>query len=432
MPDVAIKVENLAKLYQIGAQKNGSLRETLAGGLRKIVSSGKAKPTNDFWALNDVSFEIKPGEAVGIIGKNGAGKSTLLKILSRITEPTKGRIEINGRVSSLLEVGTGFHPELTGRENVFLNGTIMGMTRREIKAKFDEIVDFSGVEQFIDTPVKFYSSGMYVRLAFAVAAHLEPEILIIDEVLAVGDAEFQKKCLGKMGEVAGQGRTVIFVSHSLAAISTLCKYGVLLHRGEVAYVGDIHKAVQKYILSARYATAEKIWENEAEAPGNDIVKITSVRILYREAVCGSIPISDDFYVEIKFTTLQPECRLSIGLQLFDKSDVGVLASVNWASASSNTDPLTNTVFPAGKFKTRCRIPGNLLNEGSFYINAVILSDVSNIEAMAAEAVSFEVVDNGEMRKEYTGDWLGVVRPKLEWHTEAIAQPKLFFDSLTLL
>ncbi len=247
MPDVAIKVENLAKLYQIGAQKNGSLRETLAGGFRKIVSSGKAKPNNDFWALNDVSFEIKLGEAVGIIGKNGAGKSTLLKILSRITEPTKGRIEINGRVSSLLEVGTGFHPELTGRENVFLNGTIMGMTRREIKAKFDEIVDFSGVEKFIDTPVKFYSSGMYVRLAFAVAAHLEPEILIIDEVLAVGDAEFQKKCLGKMGEVAGQGRTVIFVSHQMAAISRLCQKAIYLESGRIAHADEASKVIEIYL-----------------------------------------------------------------------------------------------------------------------------------------------------------------------------------------
>jgi lipopolysaccharide transport system ATP-binding protein len=247
MADIAIKVESLSKLYQIGTSRSGSLRESLADKWN-ILTGKKSEATQDFWALRDLSFEIRQGEAVGIIGKNGAGKSTLLKILSRITEPSKGRIEIDGRVASLLEVGTGFHPELSGRENVFLNGTILGMTRREIKARFDEIVDFSGVEKFIDTPVKYYSSGMYVRLAFAVAAHLEPEILIIDEVLAVGDAEFQKKCLTKMEDVTrNHGRTILYVSHNLWTVKHLCSHGLVLNKGQLKYAGNATAASEYYM-----------------------------------------------------------------------------------------------------------------------------------------------------------------------------------------
>lgn len=237
----AISIKGLSKRYSIGVVKDTSFRASLAGIFKK-----KEKPNNDFWALKDVSFDVEQGEVIGIIGKNGAGKSTLLKVLSKITQPTEGRIEINGRVASLLEVGTGFHPELTGRENIYLNGTLLGMTRKEVAEKLEEIVEFSGVRKFIDTPVKHYSSGMYVRLAFSVAAHLEPEILIIDEVLAVGDAEFQKKCMGKMKDVAGEGRTVIFVSHDLAAVRKLCTRGVLLEHGEIIYKGDTQKVLDKY------------------------------------------------------------------------------------------------------------------------------------------------------------------------------------------
>jgi lipopolysaccharide transport system ATP-binding protein len=242
MPDTAISVTNLTKTYRLGPGKSGSLRESLSN-----LKRDNPKDSNHFRALDDLSFSINRGDIVGIIGKNGAGKSTLLKILSQITRPTEGRIEINGRVASLLEVGTGFHPELTGRENIYLNGTILGMTRKEVKAKFDEIVAFSGVEKFIDTPVKHYSSGMYVRLAFAVAAHLEPEILIIDEVLAVGDAEFQKKCLGKMKSVASEGRTVLFVSHNLAALNAICEKGIVLKQGKLVYQGEIEKAIDNYL-----------------------------------------------------------------------------------------------------------------------------------------------------------------------------------------
>lgn len=250
MSEIAIKVEGIGKKYRIGQKKSGEFRETFGNILRSFrpaADSQQPAAQKEFWALKDISFELKQGEAVGIIGRNGAGKSTLLKVLSRITKPTTGRFEINGRVSSLLEVGTGFHPELTGRENIFLNGTILGMRRTEIKAKFDEIIAFSGVEEFIDTPVKHYSSGMKVRLAFSVAAHLEPEILIIDEVLAVGDAEFQKKCLGKMEDVTGEGRTVLFVSHNMGAIEKLCNLSLLLNQGKVEYIGNTEDTIQIYL-----------------------------------------------------------------------------------------------------------------------------------------------------------------------------------------
>jgi lipopolysaccharide transport system ATP-binding protein len=260
MSNIAIKVENISKCYRIGLNEElyDTLGGALVGWLKSPISNFKrvqklSKFTNDnsddiFWAVDDISFEVKQGEVLGIIGRNGAGKSTLLKILARITEPTSGRAEINGRVASLLEVGTGFHQELTGRENVYLNGTILGMTKTEISKKFDEIVDFSGIEKFIDTPVKRYSSGMRVRLAFAVAAHLEPEILLIDEVLAVGDTGFQKKCIGKMSDIAGEGRTVLFVSHNMAAVQSLCSRGILLKDGSVLLNSEINEVVNKYIL----------------------------------------------------------------------------------------------------------------------------------------------------------------------------------------
>lgn len=249
MTDIAIRVENLSKLYRIGAPRarHDTLRDVVSSLFRPRSSPAPRGTDTDLWALKDVSFEIKQGEVVGVIGRNGAGKSTLLKILSRITEPTSGRVALHGRVASLLEVGTGFHPELTGRDNIYLNGAILGMKRREIDRKFDEIVDFAEIERFLDTPVKRYSSGMYVRLAFAVAAHLEPEILLVDEVLAVGDVAFQRKCLGKMGSVARQGRTVMFVSHNLAAIRRLCARSTLFHLGMIAADGDTWSVLEKYL-----------------------------------------------------------------------------------------------------------------------------------------------------------------------------------------
>jgi len=270
MSEKAIIVENLWKGYQLGSGKSGNLRETLSN----LFSSSK-KEKDTFWALQDISFTINKGEAVGIIGRNGAGKSTLLKILSRITAPTKGGFELNGRVSSLLEVGTGFHPELTGRENIYLNGTILGMTRAEVKLKFDEIVAFAEVEKFLDTPVKRYSSGMYVRLAFAVAAHLEPEILIVDEVLAVGDAEFQKKCLGKMKDVSGEGRTVLFVSHNMAAIQNLCDKAIYLKNGQIQLIGELDKVISTYLKASSDSNSINL-EDRKDRSGNGVIKFTSV------------------------------------------------------------------------------------------------------------------------------------------------------------
>ncbi len=302
MSDIAVRVENLGKCYQIGQAKSGDFRQSFGSWMDKLRGRGgeQIAESKEFWALKDVSFEIKKGEAVGIIGRNGAGKSTLLKILSRITEPTKGRFEINGRVSSLLEVGTGFHPELSGRENIFLNGTILGMKRREIKAKFDEIVAFSGVEKFIDTPVKHYSSGMKVRLAFSVAAHLEPEILIIDEVLAVGDAEFQKKCLGKMDEVSKSGgRTVLFVSHNMAAVEGLCARGILLGEGRVSKIGSSIEVITSYLSVNENYEANL---SKRVSTGSKRVIFTQMQVLNEEVEfkivegCFQVP----FYSNIKF------------------------------------------------------------------------------------------------------------------------------------
>jgi lipopolysaccharide transport system ATP-binding protein len=281
-----IRVENLSKQYKLGADRKpySTLRESLVESVKKPLNAFKRNAgnadANSFWALQDINFEVMPGEVVGIIGRNGAGKSTLLKILSRITEPTKGKIELYGRVGSLLEVGTGFHPELTGRENIFLNGAILGMRREEITKKFDEIVSFAEIEKFLDTPVKHYSSGMYTRLAFAVAANLEPEVLIVDEVLAVGDAEFQKKCLGKMKSVSDkEGRTVLFVSHNMAAVQTLCQKAISLHQGQIRQYGKTTKVVNDYLSTARKNQFSREWNDMQEAPGNDLVKIKSIKLV---------------------------------------------------------------------------------------------------------------------------------------------------------
>src|SRR5438094_366500 len=291
MSDVAIRVAGLGKQYQIGGDRKPyktireSLTDTVLGPLRRLRAGLSADAVNGeqaFWALKDVSFEVNRGEVVGIIGRNGAGKSTLLKILSRITEPTEGEVEIAGRVGSLLEVGTGFHPELTGRENVYLNGAILGMKRSEIDRKFDEIVAFSEIEKFLETPVKHYSSGMYTRLAFAVAAHLEPEILLVDEVLAVGDARFQKKCLNKMHDVGHQGRTVLFVSHNMPAITRLCARTILLDEGSVLHDGPSHQVVSAYLNSGLGTTAAREWPDPAKAPGGEVARLRAVRVRTEE------------------------------------------------------------------------------------------------------------------------------------------------------
>lgn len=333
MNNTAIKVENISKLYQIGKSSSISLRDSVSNTMNKLIGKGKIENnTTDFWALRDVSFEIQQGDVVGVIGKNGAGKSTLLKILSRITEPTTGKITINGRVGSLLEVGTGFHPELSGRENIYLNGSILGMKRSEIQSKFDEIVDFSGIENFIDTPVKRYSSGMYVRLAFAVAAHLEPEILIIDEVLAVGDAEFQKKCLGKMKDVAGHGRTVLFVSHNMGAIRTLCNNSLFLSNGSNIFFGNVGTGLELYSQnSVKDFILEKKFEYTSQFPISPIS--ISLLVEGNNAIGGIIDFLTPFGVKLKYRV--NESVKNRGIILLLKDHDGVLMQCFDISQNNN-------------------------------------------------------------------------------------------------
>lgn len=347
MSDTVIQVENLSKKYIIGHQQAGAyqynaLRDVIANGVRslghKIRHSRKAiQPANqeEFWALKDVSFEVKRGEVVGIIGRNGAGKSTLLKILSRITEPTTGRIKLKGRVASLLEVGTGFHPELTGRENIFLNGAVLGMSKAEINRQFDEIVEFAEISRFLDTPVKRYSSGMYVRLAFAVAAHLEPEILVVDEVLAVGDAAFQKKCLGKMGSVAQmEGRTVLFVSHQMNAIQHLCNKSLLIEGGKISLKGDTDLIVQQYLLRSKQLT-QSLLSSRQDRRGNGHIRLTSLTLYKDEHDSSSVVMTGQnvaILIEYKNNTLQDLRNLKI--------DIGVNNQygnrITWLSSDKNS------------------------------------------------------------------------------------------------
>ncbi len=425
MSNPIIEIENLGKKYRIGALREPylSLRDSVAHKTKHVwnVLRGKEhvqQKQDDFWALKDVSFSVNEGEAVGIIGRNGAGKSTLLKILSQITPPTEGRITMRGRVASLLEVGTGFHPELSGRENIYLNGAILGMTRKEIRRKFDEIVAFAEVEKFLDTPVKRYSSGMYVRLAFAVAAHLEPEILVVDEVLAVGDAEFQKKCLGKMGDVAREGRTVLFVSHNMGAISKLCPRTVLLVDGSIRLDDSSSSVISQYITLGAECKGDAVWSNPETAPGNDTVRLHSIRIVSNGEVSSDVDIQKDIMVEIEYWNLKPETKLHVSIHLLSSMGVEVLASANMPSANLICDSWFGKHYPSGLFRTTCVLPGNFLNEGRYSINVILLSTAS-IELFLQDALAFTVHETGAMRQEYTGGWLGVVRPKLAWQTQRL-------------
>jgi lipopolysaccharide transport system ATP-binding protein len=382
MSEAVITVENLGKKYrlrhQAERQRYTALRDVLADRTKSVarrvwsaIGSSSSRPSavhkpcsiEDFWALKDLSFEVKQGEVAGIIGRNGAGKSTLLKILSRITEPTTGRVHLRGRVASLLEVGTGFHPELTGRENIFLNGAILGMARLEIKRKFDEIVAFAEVEQFLDTPVKRYSSGMYVRLAFAVAAHLEPEILIVDEVLAVGDAEFQKKCLGKMHDVAEQkGRTVLFVSHNMQAVQSLCGRAILIEAGRIAAQGPTQGVVAQYLAQSSSSTGQICWD-EATAPGNDEFKLLGVRAFDEDgAEPGSAFSKSNLIVEFDFVARTTNPGLCVGFDLNNSEGVTLLRTYQTDQA-----PLRWPPIKAGRGRLRCTIPKGLLNAGVYFL-----------------------------------------------------------------
>jgi lipopolysaccharide transport system ATP-binding protein len=372
MSEITIRVENLSKLYKIGAvnERHDTLRDQIAEGFKALFQlnghSPSAKDRQDtFWALKKVSFEVKKGDIVGIIGRNGAGKSTLLKILSRITKPTEGQAEIYGRVGSLLEVGTGFHPELTGRENIYLNGAILGMKKVEIERKFDEIVAFSEIEKFIDTPVKRYSSGMYVRLAFAVAAHLEPEILIVDEVLAVGDINFQNKCLGKMDEVSHDGRTILFVSHNVPAVLRLCRETILLNSGQLVLRAPTSETIERYLNSETASRAEKSW-NQTELPSTcGPFRPIAVRARNANGMLSALMKSSEvFSIEIEYQITKPIRDLRIQVKLY--STRGDLLFIS----TDTDDPAKNEqhrVRGPGRFFSRCYIPANLLNTGVFVV-----------------------------------------------------------------
>lgn len=412
MSDIAVRVENLSKKYTIGNPSSGSLRETITGLFSK---NGQSK-TDEFWALKDVSFDVKKGEAIGIIGKNGAGKSTLLKILSRITEPTTGRVEIDGRVSSLLEVGTGFHPELTGRENVFLNGTILGMSRAEVKAKFDEIVEFSGVEKFLDTPVKRYSSGMKVRLAFAVAAHLEPEILVIDEVLAVGDAEFQKKCLGKMEDVAGQGRTVLFVSHNMAAVKSLCTKGILLKNGSIIKQGNVENAIDYYLTESFKSS-----QNNLLIPGN--YNLHSRKNPYgQNLLIKSLMLFNEKDEVTDTFAMGSALKFSIetdGLNNYPNADIGVIIKSRndqWLTSINTAMVKPQIKEPRKKIeRVNLYIPKLYLTEDSYLIDLSIAHKGVGRLDYVENAASINIVDNDVYSNGYrVNNYFGVFYTEGSW------------------
>lgn len=408
----AITVNDLSKRYFIGERPNDSMRDVVTGFFGSLRD---AKRKKELWALRDVNFAANTGEAVGVIGQNGAGKSTLLKVLSRITRPTSGSAEIRGRVGSLLEVGTGFHNELTGRENIFLNGAILGMAHAEIAKKFDEIVAFSEVEEFLDTPVKHYSSGMYMRLAFAVAAHLEPEILIVDEVIAVGDAGFQKKCLDKMQSIGEEGRTVLFVSHNLSAVSRFCSRTVWLEKGRVREEGKTNDVISNYLNGSVNLGAARVWDAEI-APGNEIARLVSVRAVDET---GDTLVNHDVrspvILEVEYHVLKGGKILSPAFHVYDQQGVCVFGT-------NDIDPQWRSrIRESGSYISRVGIPGNLLAEGTFYVSVAMFGPLTGeTHLIENSAISFNIFDSvtgDSARGDYTGAMIGVMRPLLDWTTE---------------
>lgn len=416
MSDIVIRAENLGKRYRIGERERYlALRDLLARAASapvRLFAPRKPSSSNGdrgnghhsrIWALRGASLDIHQGEVVGLIGRNGAGKTTLLKILSRITKPTTGWANIHGRVGSLLEVGTGFHPELTGCENIYLSGAILGMSKREITRKFDEIVAFAEVEKFISTPVKHYSSGMYVRLAFSVAAHLEPEILLVDEVLAVGDASFQKKCLGKMGQVSREGRTILFVSHNMAAIKALCSRAVLLKDGAITTDGVVAGVVDEYLLSAAHEGSVREWRDPAVAPGNENVRVCYVRIISPEGK-PVIDIDSGAQIEIGFDNFRKNISLSFTVRVTNSE--GILVFVSHYRVTSNNDS------GFGVYHAKCRIPEHLLNAGRYSVDLVFTKDQRWVLLQIEGVVSFEVENTARGASMIAAG--GVVRPLLSW------------------
>lgn len=422
MTDLMLRVRGLGKSYSRRSSAPTSLRATLAGGLRRLLGQPRA-PVEDepeLWALRDVSFEVRAGEVVGVIGRNGAGKSTLLKLLSRITSPTTGEFEVYGRLGALLEVGTGFHPELTGRENIFLNAAILGMTRAEVRRKLDDIVAFAELERFLDTPVMHYSSGMYMRLAFAVAAHVEPDVLLLDEVLAVGDASFQRKCLSKMDEVGARGRTVLVVSHDMATITRLCSRVILLDGGRVVLDGPPHQVVQRYLRSDLGTTAVRTWPGPAEAaPGDNVVRLRAVRIRTEDGVVSeTIDIRRSVGLEVEFDVLEEGHVLVPNFHVLDGEG-------RYLFVALDHDPAwRRRPRPVGRFVTTGWVPGNFFAEGTVVVGAAVSTmDPVVVHFFERDAVAFQVIDSCEgdsSRGDYAGPIPGVVRPMLRWTTRTQA------------
>jgi lipopolysaccharide transport system ATP-binding protein len=416
MSNIAIRVDHLSKLYHLGRaqQRHDTLRDALVS-MFKRANVGTSERSEDLWALKDVSFEVKAGEAIGIIGRNGAGKSTLLKVLSRITEPTSGRAEIHGRIASLLEVGTGFHPELTGRENIYLNGAILGMHRGEIERKFDQIVAFAEIERFLDTPVKRYSSGMYVRLAFAVAAHLEPEILLVDEVLAVGDAAFQKKCLGKMGDVAKEGRTILFVSHNMLAMQSLCQRVVWLDNGQVTKEGEAVQVVSDYLRLNTSTMMAQVWDDIETAPGNDTIRVHRMCVRPEgDSSPDRITMDTPLVIELELWNLLPDVRLHTNFHVLTEDQVVAFSVGSYGNPEWRQRP-----WPVGLIKHMCHIPGNLLNSGYHRVSLLVVKDESVVIYRLDEVVSFQVLDMTKYGVGWYGKSSGVVRPALKWDIEHV-------------
>lgn len=432
MSDISIRVQDLGKWYRIERDAKASYR-TLRDQVAKVFTApvrrlnaktdgassknGKAHHDNYVWALKDVSFDVRQGEVVGLIGPNGAGKSTLLKILTRITEPTRGSIDIYGRVGSLLEVGTGFHRELSGRDNVYLNGAILGMKKAEIDRKFDEIVAFAEVEKFIDTEVKYYSSGMTVRLAFAVAAHLEPEILLVDEVLAVGDAAFQKKSLSKMESVGKAGRTVIFVSHHMPSITRLCERALLLNHGQLILSGPAEQVVADYLSENLGTTAYKEWPDITRAPASEDVRLRSARVTDQAGETNySFDIRNPIGIEFTYDVLRPTTYgLYPYITVRNEEEVYLFTSID------NDPEWRGQPRQPGRYVSTVWIPGNLLSEGTLMVGVGVRTEIPHLlHFLEYDAVAFQVVespDGDTARVDYSGKLRGAVRPLLSWTTQ---------------
>lgn len=426
-----IKIENLYKEYRLGVIGHGTLYRDLQSWWAKMRSKPDPNSLLDavnpnhgkdrILALKDINLEVNDGEILGIIGANGAGKSTLLKILSKVTAPTKGTIKYKGRIASLLEVGTGFHTELTGRENIYLNGAINGMNKREVNKKLDEIVAFADVEKFLDTPVKRYSSGMFVRLGFAVAAHLDPDILVVDEVLAVGDASFQKKAIRKMQNVSkDKGRTVLFVSHNMASIKNLCDRSILIEKGEIIFDGNTSEVIERYLSSNSTSKREYIFNDKKTTLGN-IAIIKSIKIFQdgEENQYGDLNISKDIIIGITYLNNKDDSRLGLGIWLDTITGIQVLSSSNLEHVSLKKDKWNMEPHPKGVFYTKCKLPGYFLNEGTYAVTVFLYKYPGKIhDHIQKEKIILQVIDTGEMRK--AGNykpWRGVIRTRLDWSTE---------------